>query len=391
MPLVYCNHFPASDNQREDPFDFTMSSDTGSGALSAFEVALNDVYTNNYCLIIAAALFYYDVILTLNREVASFWTAKRTGASLLFFANKYISMSVIAMSLATLASFSSDERLVCSSFVRAVHAIEILQFVPWGIFSALRAWVLSKSRLFGLIVLVMSLAPAGANLVVYGYQLSGEVFVPPFGCIVFDTESAAIDLMFGSLFSQLLESRILIHGILIVVIVARVPPVLADVLLIYITWAKLGSRDALRGIRQHKRRSFSDILLRDGTIYFVVLFVLNVLHLAFSVTAVASEGQGSYLTVFTGPITATLVSRFLLELQEANRMVVRLDPDDPLHSSRNFSDDTSSFISSLGACINPGLTMSRDDDYEPYAGARSDEEQEGGARVSQVAASSSPA
>ncbi len=90
-------------------------------------------------------------------------------------------------------------------------------------------------------------------------------------------------------------------------------------------------------------------------------------------------------------ITATLVSRFLLELQEANRMVVRLDPDDPLHSSRNFSDDTSSFISSLGACINPGLTMSRDDDYEPYAGARSDEEQEGGARVSQVAASSSPA
>ncbi len=42
--------------------------------------------------------------------------------------------------------------------------------------------------------------------VVYGYQLSGEVFVPPFGCIVFDTESAAIDLMFGSLFSQLLES-----------------------------------------------------------------------------------------------------------------------------------------------------------------------------------------
>ncbi len=43
MPLVYCNHFPASDNQREHPFDFTMSSDTGSGALSAFEVALNDV------------------------------------------------------------------------------------------------------------------------------------------------------------------------------------------------------------------------------------------------------------------------------------------------------------------------------------------------------------
>ncbi|TFK83767.1 hypothetical protein K466DRAFT_589463 [Polyporus arcularius HHB13444] len=265
-------------------------------------------------------------------------------------------MSVIAMSLATLASFSSNES--CSSFSSAVHAIEIIQFVPWGIFSALRAWVLSKSRLYGLIVLVMSLAPAGANLVVYGYQLSGQVFAPPFGCIASNNQ---------------------------MVLVARVPLVLADVLLIYITWAKLSSRDALRGIRQHKRRSFSDILLRD------VLFVLNVLHLAFSVTAVASDGEGSDLTLFTGPITATLVSRFLLELQEANRMVVRLDPDDPLHSSRNYSDDTSSFISSLGACINPGLTVSRDDDYEPHAGSRSDEEQEGGAGVSQVAASSSSA
>ncbi|RDX54079.1 hypothetical protein OH76DRAFT_1398374 [Lentinus brumalis] len=41
----------------------------------------------------------------------------------------------------------------------------------------------------------------------------------------------------------------------------------------------------------------------------------------------------------------SFISRFLLELQEANQMVVRLDPDDPLHSSRNPYDSTPSFVS----------------------------------------------
>ncbi len=37
-------------------------------------------------------------------------------------------------------------------------------------------------------------------------------------------------------------------------------------------------------------------------------------------------------------ISAILVSRFLLELQEANQAVLRLDTDDPLHFSRSPSD-----------------------------------------------------
>ncbi len=61
-------------------------------------------------------------------------------------------------------------------------------------------------------------------------------------------------------------------------------------------------------------------------------------------------------------ITAILVSRFLLELQEANHTVVKLDADDPLHSSRNPWDSTPSFISSLGGFINPSCSAQSDDD-----------------------------
>ena len=52
-------------------------------------------------------------------------------------------------------------------------------------------------------------------------------------------------------------------------IVARVPLIIADILLIYITWTKLSSRDTLRDIQQSKRLSLTDIFFRNGLFYFV--------------------------------------------------------------------------------------------------------------------------
>lgn len=82
-------------------------------------------------------------------------------------------------------------------------------------------------------------------------------------------------------------------------------------------------------------------------------------------------------------ITAILVSRFLLDLQEANRVVVRLDPDDPLHSSRNPWDDAPSFISSIGGFINPDLPERSDDELELHDTSCSGWEEEGRAQGSE--------
>ncbi|KAI0694556.1 hypothetical protein C8T65DRAFT_584944, partial [Cerioporus squamosus] len=325
-------------------------------------------------------LFIYDAIITFDREVACFWTAKRIGASrLLFFANKWISMAVYVMLLSQFAYFSSDEvsRLsTCSLFTRAGYAIDILQIVPGAAFSALRAYVLSQSKFLGLLVAVLSLAPVGANLVHYGYQFAGFYFAP-FGCLGTDNITSAFNL----------RNRT-------VVFASRVPLIVADVILIYITWTKLRNWGALRDIHQSKRLSLSDILFRGGTIYFVVLFILNLLHLVLSATAMAGNGYESYVTEFTAPFTAILISRFLLKLQEANRVVVRLDPDDPLHSSRNpYDTGTPSFISSLGGFINPDLlARSEDDGVESHVGSCAETmEEDSGAHGSQIAGSSSSA
>ncbi|RPD53358.1 hypothetical protein L227DRAFT_658258 [Lentinus tigrinus ALCF2SS1-6] len=315
-----------------------MSSDTDASDLVA---VFSDLYTGEYCNIatsgvfsamsahpqldlslgLAAALFIYEVLITLDREVACFWTSKqsKSGARLLFLANKWISVIVSAMAFAQMANLSSDK-----------------------------------------------------GFTQYGYNLQGFLF-PPFGCTVIDDTTESLQ-----------TKCVLLY-------ISRIPLIVADTLLICITWSKLISREALRGIGQSKRLSLSDVLLRDGTIYFVVLFVMNVLHFSLSLAALAIGADGaSNVSIFTAPITAILISRFLLQLQEADQQVVRVDFDDPLHSSRDPYDDVPSFISSLGAFINPDLASANDDAHlDMHTSSHSDGEEEGGTHPSEPQATAS--
>ncbi len=60
-------------------------------------------------LTLVSVLCVYVAFVTFDREVACFWTAKRTGASLLFFANRWISLTVYVLGLVQLASLPSDK------------------------------------------------------------------------------------------------------------------------------------------------------------------------------------------------------------------------------------------------------------------------------------------
>ncbi len=70
-------------------------------------------------------------------------------------------------------------------------------------------------------------------------------------------------------------------------------------------------------------------------------------------------------------------------------MVVRLDPDDPLYSSRSpYESDTPGFISSLAGFINPDVPMPSDVSLESHDDSRPDREEERGAEVSRDTAAS---
>ncbi|PIL24638.1 hypothetical protein GSI_12522 [Ganoderma sinense ZZ0214-1] len=109
-------------------------------------------------------------------------------------------------------------------------------------------------------------------------------------------------------------------------------------------------------------------MLRDGVLYFLVLLSLNVLHLAFTLSATFGH-LISNISIFEDQITAVLVSRFLLDLQTANQRSVKLNSNDPLHlSTGSFNDGGGSvafarIVGSLGeGFIGPVSLLSDPDD-----------------------------
>ncbi|KAJ8453855.1 hypothetical protein ONZ51_g13365 [Trametes cubensis] len=115
-------------------------------------------------------------------------------------------------------------------------------------------------------------------------------------------------------------------------------------------------RGLISHIESRRPLSLATVLLRDGVIYFVVLVILNVLHLTFTMLSfVIPFDPSSQVTTFTEPVTAVLVSRFLLDLQSTNRKSLRLDPSDSMHFDTSFGG-TLSFarvVGSIGSPLEP--------------------------------------
>ncbi|KAI1783683.1 hypothetical protein LXA43DRAFT_1130049 [Ganoderma leucocontextum] len=179
-----------------------------------------------------------------------------------------------------------------------------------------------------------------------------------------------------------------------VVIASRASIIAADILLILITWFSLFRKGAFHFT--FDTATFAEVLLRDGTIYFVlgiplhvlllplplnpsdlsVLVVLNTLHLAFTLASfdVIALQNVSDLSLFTDPITAVLVQRFLFHLQSANRQALDMDSSrvGGAITQQSGSLVFARVIGSLGASIPP----------EDFLGTPEDDmvedEQEGG-------------
>ena len=78
-----------------------------------------------------------------------------------------------------------------------------------------------------------------------------------------------------------------------------------------------------------------------------------------------------------------LISRFLLQLQEASQATIRVLTDDPLRISANFYDETPSFIRSLRSDVDAALPRMADCDEDEsvpdlHAGADGELEREMG-------------
>ncbi|KAI0365133.1 hypothetical protein BV20DRAFT_973561 [Pilatotrama ljubarskyi] len=211
-------------------------------------------YVGNYCGFATIALFVYDSVITVDKEVGLFWRRKLTGASLLFFLNRYI---FLAGSLLELGGLSPMSAATCSRYILAAKAIEFAQYLPWAAFSALRVFALScatrtvlVNRLrwpLAILVLLLSLVPLGINY--YSYTLASGINDPVFGC------SGTMDI------PAAMSTK--------VVIASRSCLIAADLLVLIVTWNTTYRASRMHRAAQLGNASMSSTLLRDGTVYFL--------------------------------------------------------------------------------------------------------------------------
>ncbi|KAI0704488.1 hypothetical protein C8T65DRAFT_696536 [Cerioporus squamosus] len=311
-------------------FQSSMSS-SDADAIASYE----SIVVNNYCVVAASVFLLYEYVITIDREVNAFWYRAPTGASILFLSNRYLSFVVNVLGLIEFGHLSDES---CASIARGLSVLTFMNYLPWAAFSGLRAYALCRGVMLSTLVFLLALVPLPINAARFSFDLTG-VNDPQWGCFAEDSTPSSLQLKF--------------------VIISRTCLIVSDALLMGLTWWALPKHTISFATIRKTGVSLTTVLLRDGTLYFGVLLIMNVLHLAFSLTSMFgfTDNGASNVTAFTEVVTAVLVSRFLLNLQEANKVAIKgmcsMDQLSTIPETQTIS--FARFIGSMGESFGPGL------------------------------------
>ncbi|PIL24587.1 hypothetical protein GSI_12471 [Ganoderma sinense ZZ0214-1] len=304
---------------------YGLSLTSNAGVVSMY----TSLAINSYGRVASAAFILYEYAITLDQEVEMFWKEtvtkrKVTGATALFAINRYL---VLFLRLLNLLGFVPMSDKKCGRMTKVALAFTLLQYVPWAAFAGLRAYALSRHKPMSAFIFTLSMATVALNLSLFPLGFTGYVD-PLFGCTVIDPVSLDLSRKCKCSESSPATEQVIPTSNVPVVIICRTCFILADVLLIGITWFTISWRSMLDSVGRKDFLSLGEVLLRNGTTYFVALLFLHGLHLTLSLCSIHVALQGlsyGYVTVFAEVVEAALVSRFLLDLQVAHRQAMDMD------------------------------------------------------------------
>ncbi|OSD02256.1 hypothetical protein PYCCODRAFT_1425384 [Trametes coccinea BRFM310] len=238
-------------------------------------------FIEDCALFAEASLIFHEYLITFDSEVRLIWRRKITGATILFFLNRYI---MILQNAITLVTYFPVSNLTCVALGWMDIVLNLLPYFIWNAFSTLRVYALSGRdlRVAALVCLLM-VGPIAANA--YNIPLQKpDNMPPPFNCEVDNAVTLAT------------------HN--------KLTSIAGDAIVIGVTWWKTyrlkKAADAAR-----IKTSIVNLLLRDGTIYFATMLVLNVLHILINFVE-----QVSFMGDIADVLTSILVSRFIMNLRD---------------------------------------------------------------------------
>ncbi|EMD31622.1 hypothetical protein CERSUDRAFT_100291 [Gelatoporia subvermispora B] len=277
---------------------------------------------NNYCAVASAALVLYDHICTIPQEVQLIWGSKVTSTMVLFHANRWLNLAYAIQGI--VEAFLHAGTIVVSALILPElapigagrprgyigYAIDLCLFALWAAFSGIRVYALSGgSRLLSVAVTLLSMVPVGTNAYGDSYKIGFQlVAFPVLGvhCLMTQdvSETTNTRFMYVPVVMRFRADMVAVE------ISTRVPVIIADIVVLVLTWWKTWA--TVRMAREHNVKTpLMNLLLRDGTLYFVCLLLLNALNIAGTATNVFT-----YAGAFSTSLSSIIITHFLLNLRQ---------------------------------------------------------------------------
>ncbi|KAJ3541312.1 hypothetical protein NM688_g6103 [Phlebia brevispora] len=265
----------------------------------------------NYVIYATAALAAYEYVLGLGYEYFFVCRCKWTSVTWLFLLNRYFMVASIIVQILPSSPgvrgavyFRTIDlirlcyhRCSCNAAMMNFYmAITLVPEVIAAVFSALRVYALlgRARRVLALAVLLLGLTPIVTNS--YGSSKDNRVYVddPVLGSSCYDISTLSPSTMFHS---KKLDNMII-----------------ADSIVVLATWLK--TYQQVKQASSLGMSGISAIFLRDGSIYFIILLILNTLQ--FLVDIVPALEPANPIANITYIMQPVLISRFMINLRRAS-------------------------------------------------------------------------
>ncbi|KAL4251377.1 hypothetical protein ABKN59_005566 [Abortiporus biennis] len=304
---------------------------------SAAEMIARETTSADMCAIIAITLCYFDLLLTFTDEWRCIWGRRFSGATVFFFINRYFTLVDLTLMLANFVHFPPDSAI---KLTLCNEVLEIVLQINVAVIMCLRLYAI-WSKSFSVLVLfaLLGFAPQVTRIYLYARTSHYKPATPlPVGC-------GGVSIRDQNLHSFAIIREFWSQFLVWIVIPAY--GIVYDALILIMTWAKTaGIRRILKSQQVNTDCSIVIYLLRDGTIYFLCLMILNAVTLM-GVKTLTTGG----VPIVLQSVTSILISRFMLNLRGV--YLPKDDSSDSFHPS-NISDlqFASNIVGNLGAPLN---------------------------------------
>ncbi|KAL5521018.1 hypothetical protein ACEPAG_8940 [Sanghuangporus baumii] len=232
-------------------------------------------------------MLYFDILITFGDEVERIWKQRFTFATVLWFMNRYLSPLGYVV---VIASFQMNwPKSVCERYVLYPEILKVFTAAAIGVIFILRLYSIYGGSMV-ILVSFSVLLVAELAVKIWAFTDGTSVNLPPglVGCVLTGRGNSNDRFVFTWVAELVFDSIVFIAT-------------LSRTLIIY------------RRHRQGAAIPLIKIMMRDGIIYFLVIFIANVVTVVLFITL--PPDLKAINASFTTLITSLMVSRLILNLR----------------------------------------------------------------------------